>query len=359
MIETIKYEKGKLTILDQTELPRREIYLTLSKAEDTADAIYRLKVRGAPAVGVAAAYGICGAVACFNGDGVAELEREFYRTSEIIKKARPTAVNISWAVERMRKRFVRGLSLAGNKIDFGEIKELVQKELEAEAGAIHREDVSSCTDMGENGLELLSPGMGILTHCNAGALATTGIGTCLGPIYLGQERGYNFKVYADETRPLLQGGRLTCWELKRSGVDVTLICDNMAATVMKKGEIDAVVVGCDRLAANGDGANKIGTLALAILAKQYNIPFYMFVPTPSVDMSISSGNHIPIEERIGEEIYRKWYMEDMAPKGISVLNPAFDVTDAEYITAIITEKGVCKPPYENSLEKLMENKERA
>jgi methylthioribose-1-phosphate isomerase len=208
--------------------------------------------------------------------------------------------------------------------------------------------------MGEHGLTLLEKGMGILTHCNAGTLATAMYGTCLAPIHLGQERGYDFKVYADETRPLLQGARLTSWELAKSGVDVTLICDNMASTVMKQGKVQAVVVGCDRMAANGDGANKIGTSGVAILAKEYGIPFYMYVPTSTIDLDTATGDDIVIEERDGREISEMWYEKPMAPEGVKTYNPAFDVTDHKYITAVVTEKGIVYPPYEENLRKLFE-----
>ena len=223
-----------------------------------------------------------------------------------------------------------------------------------EAVKIHKEDVNACKAMGEYGLSLLKPGMGILTHCNAGTIATSKYGTCLAPIHLGQERDYNFKVFADETRPLLQGTRLTAWELDKAGVDVTLICDNMAATVMKNGWIDAVVVGCDRMAANGDGANKIGTSGVAVLAKEFGIPFYMYVPTSTIDMNTSTGDDINIELRDGKEIYQMWYEKPMAPEGIKTFNPAFDVTDNKYITAVITEKGIVHPPYDINLRKIME-----
>ena len=210
--------------------------------------------------------------------------------------------------------------------------------------------------MGEYGLTLLKPGMGILTHCNAGTIATAKYGTCLAPLYIGQEKGYDFKVFADETRPLLQGARLTAWELNQAGVDTTLICDNMASIVMKNGWIDAVVVGCDRMAANGDGANKIGTSGVAILAHEYGIPFYMFVPTSTIDRNTKTGDDIHIELRKGEEIYKLWYERDMAPEGIKTYNPAFDVTPAKYITAVITEKGILRPPYDESIRKLFEEK---
>ena len=209
--------------------------------------------------------------------------------------------------------------------------------------------------MGEFGLALLKPGMGILTHCNAGTLATAKYGTCLSPIYVGQERGYDFRVFADETRPLLQGARLTSWELMKAGVDVTLICDNMANQVMKNGWIDAVVVGCDRMAANGDGANKIGTSGVAVLAKEYGIPFYMFVPTSTIDLETKTGEDIVIEQRDGEEIGSMWYQRPMAPAGVKKYNPAFDVTPSRYITAVVTEKGIVRPPYEENLRKIMED----
>lgn len=225
--------------------------------------------------------------------------------------------------------------------------------LTEEAQAIMDEDIASCKAMGEYGLSLLDKNMGILTHCNAGTIATAMYGTCLAPLYLGHERGYDFKVFADETRPLLQGARLTAWELDKVGIDVTLICDNMASIVMKNGWIDAVVVGCDRLAANGDGANKIGTSGVAILAKEYGIPFYMFVPTSTIDLETETGEDIPIELRNGDEIYKMWYEKDMAPNGIKTYNPSFDVTKAKYITAIVTEKGIVRPPYKENLIRLM------
>ena len=233
-------------------------------------------------------------------------------------------------------------------------EKFIKDQLLEESHKIRQEDIDACKAMGEHGLSLLEKVMGILTHCNAGTLATAMYGTCLAPIHLGQERGYDFRVYADETRPLLQGARLTAWELQKSGVDVTLICDNMASTVMKQGKIQAVVVGCDRMAANGDGANKIGTSGVAILAKEYGIPFYMYVPTSTIDMDTETGNDIVIEERDGREISEMWYEKTMAPDGVKTFNPAFDVTDHKYITAVITEKGVVYPPYDENLRKLFE-----
>ena len=345
-ISPIKYIDGKLTLLDQTKLPGEEVYINIETKEDMWDAIYHLKVRGAPAIGVAAGYGLYVDSLAYGGDDVAEFIEHVQKGAEYLNSARPTAVNLSWALKRM----VTGLKAE-------QLKSVVegQKWLEIEAIKIHEEDVAACKAMGEHGLSLLKPGMGILTHCNAGTIATAKYGTCLAPIYLGHERGYDFKVFADETRPLLQGARLTSWELNKAGVDVTLICDNMAATVMKKGWIDAVVVGCDRMAANGDGANKIGTSGVAILAKEYGIPFYMYVPTSTIDMNTPTGDDIHIELRKGEEIYEMWYEKPMAPEGVKTFNPSFDVTDHKYITAVITEKGVVKPPFDVNLKKLMEN----
>ena len=346
-ISPIKYVDGKLTLLDQTKLPGQEVYIDIETKEDMWDAIYHLKVRGAPAIGVAAGYGLYVDSMSYDGKDVGAFLEHVKKGAEYLNSARPTAVNLSWALKRM----VTGLEAeaVATVLDG-------QKWLEKEAIKIHEEDIAACKAMGEHGLSLLKPGMGILTHCNAGTIATAKYGTCLAPIYLGHERGYDFKVFADETRPLLQGARLTSWELNKAGVDVTLICDNMAATVMKKGWIDAIVVGCDRMAANGDGANKIGTSGVAILAKEYGIPFYMYVPTSTIDMNTPTGDDIHIELRKGEEIYEMWYEKPMAPAGVKTFNPSFDVTDHKYITAVITEKGVVKPPFDVNLKKLMENK---
>lgn len=353
-IKTVAYEDGKLVILDQTMLPGREEYTELKDAEDVYRAIKRLEVRGAPAIGVAAAYGVLvGINARMEGwdgtvPGFVSLSGE---VCEYINSSRPTAVNLSWAVRGMtaaRDEALAACSACGPE----EAVKAALSAMERKAEAIHREDVESCRAMAEHGLTLLRPGMGLLTHCNAGALATTGYGTALGPIHLGHERGYGFRVFADETRPLLQGARLTAWELSKVGCDVTLICDNMASAVMRSGKIDAVLVGCDRMAANGDGANKIGTGGVAVLAKEYGIPFYMFVPMSTVDFGTPTGDDIVIEERDGDEIRTLWYEKPMAPEGIGTFNPAFDVTPAEYITAVVTEKGIARPPYAESLREL-------
>lgn len=374
MISPVFYENDKLIILDQTKLPGSEIYIELDTKEDVWDAIKELKVRGAPAIGVAAAYGVYVSLKNYdpdrqgNGAGSGEVSagtiaesrdgfvRSFREIKDHIASARPTAVNLFWALERMENKMLNtmGAGASRGERDWKEEEKYIMEELLSEAHSIRNEDIEACKAMGEYGLSLLKPGMGILTHCNAGTLATAMYGTCLAPVHLGQERGYDFKVFADETRPLLQGARLTSWELSKSGVDVTLICDNMASTVMKQGKIQAVVVGCDRMAANGDGANKIGTSGVAILAKEYRVPFYMFVPTSTIDMDTATGDDIVIEERDGDEIREMWYEKPMAPDDIKMYNPAFDVTDHKYITAVITEKGVVYPPYEKNLRKVID-----
>jgi len=349
-LSPVKFAEGKLLLLDQTQLPGIEEYIEIKTKEDMFDAIFHLKVRGAPAIGVAAAYGIFVASEEIESDNFEDFFTGFSKIKTYLAEARPTAVNLFWALERMEKCLLE----IGDSPEFSIIK--TRKRLFEEAEKIRIEDEAACYAMGEYGLGLLKPGMGILTHCNAGTIATAKYGTCLAPIYLGAMQDYKFKVFADETRPLLQGARLTAWELGRSGIDVTLICDNMASIVMKNGWIDAVVVGCDRMAANGDGANKIGTSGVAILAKEYGIPFYMFVPTSTIDLSTTSGDDIEIEERSGEEITTKWYEKPMAPSGVKTYNPAFDVTLAKYITAVITERGIVYPPYEMNLKKLFEEK---
>ncbi len=345
-ITPLKFDKDELTILDQTLLPGEEVWIKLETAEDVWDAIKKLKVRGAPAIGVCAAYGLYVSVREGKDEGFRELVRS---TAEYLNSSRPTAVNLSWALKRMVSVLDKAYE-AEPGLDCHEAKKILLEE----AKKIHQEDIDACMAMGEYGLQLLKPGMGIETHCNAGTIATSKYGTCLAPIHLGQERGYGFKVFCDETRPLLQGARLTAWELVKNGVDATLICDNMASTVMKNGWIDAVVVGCDRMAANGDGANKIGTSGLAILAHEYGIPFYMFVPTSTIDLNTPMGKDIPIELRDGNEIGEMWYERPMAPENVKTYNPAFDVTDHKYITAVVTEKGIVRPPYDVNLKKLFE-----
>lgn len=330
-------EEGEaLVVLDQTRLPGEEVYAELRTAEEIREAIYLLKVRGAPAIGVAAAYGLALCARKIEAEDWAAFYRELLRIKECLASSRPTAVNLFQALDRME-----AVALKNREKPVAEIRELLKKE----AQKFREEDASACRKIGEWGLSLLKPGMGLLTHCNAGHLAVSEYGTALAPVYLGQERGYRFSVYADETRPLLQGARLTAYELQKAGVDVTLICDNMASAVMKAGKVQAVLVGCDRVAANGDTANKIGTSGVAVLAKYYGIPFYVLGPASTIDARCPDGNSIVIEEREAGEVTEKWYARRMAPEGIQVYNPAFDVTDHSLITAIITEKGIFRPPF--------------
>lgn len=316
---------GKLFVLDQTKLPNEEIYFTPKTKEDYYYAIKKLQVRGAPAIGIFAGY----AMAMLDGN---KEELKAYLDS-----CRPTAVNLSYATSRMLKAYKDG------------------KNLLDEAMAIHNEDIEMCRKISEYGLSLLHDGDGVLTHCNAGELATSKYGTGLGPLILGAEKGYNFHAYVDETRPLLQGARLTSYELEKAGIDTTLICDNMASLVMKQGKINAVLVGTDRIAANGDIANKIGTSGVAILAKYYGIPFYVLGPYSTIDYKCKTGNDIVIEEREQSEIKEMWYKKPMALPETKCYNPAFDVTDNSLITAIITDRGIIRAPYKESLERIKDN----
>jgi methylthioribose-1-phosphate isomerase len=343
-LRSVKWEDNGLIILNQTKLPGETEFIRLENIEDVWEAIFQLKVRGAPAIGIAAAYGLCVAMKDTDTNNVCEFMTKFKKSSEYLATSRPTAVNLFWAIERMN----RALDISKEKT-VEELKEILIKE----AHAIRNEDESMCRAIGENALTLFHDGMTVLTHCNAGGLATALLGTALAPIYVAKERGWDIKVFADETRPLLQGARLTAWELLQADVDVTLICDSMAAVVMSKGIIDAVIVGCDRVAANGDTANKIGTYGLAVLAKAHNIPFYIAGPTSTIDMDTPSGNEIPIEERKAEEI-TCGFGRRTAPEGVKTFNPAFDVTPNRLITAIITEKGIVKQPYDKELKKLFE-----
>ena len=342
--ETVSLDDNNnaLVILDQTRLPNEIIFLHLKTQPEIWQAIYTLQVRGAPAIGIAAAFGLYLAAKSIDTDNHGLFLTRLHEAKEYLNSARPTAVNLSWALTRMEN-----VALASSK-SIPEIVELLRRE----SIAIKSEDTEMCRKIGEWGLTLIKDGDGILTHCNAGQLATSKYGTALAPIHLGRERGMNFRVYCDETRPLLQGARLSTFELLADGVDTTLICDNMASQVMKEGRINAVFVGCDRVAANGDACNKIGTSGVAILAKHYGIPFYVLGPTSTIDMSIKTGNDIVIEQRKPEEITEMWYARRMAPEKVKVYNPAFDVTPHELITGIVTEHGIAREPYTESLREI-------
>lgn len=342
-------ENNAVVIIDQTKLPGKIEIISLHTAQEIWDAIYLLQVRGAPAIGVAAAYGIYVLAKQMDTEDYDTFYREFVRQKEYLDSSRPTAVNLSWALNRMQ-RVVETHS--------GESVAQIKEALHRESVAIQEEDIWVCRMIGEHGLTLVKPGDGILTHCNAGQLATSKYGTATAPIYLGEERGYHFHVFADETRPLLQGARLTAFELQSSGVDVTLICDNMSATVMKNGWVNAVFVGCDRVAANGDTANKIGTSVVAAVAKYYGVPVYICAPTSTIDLNTPTGAEIKIEQRPAEEVTEMWYKERMAPEGVKVFNPAFDVTDHELIAGIVTEYGVARAPYTESLAEIFAEKEK-
>lgn len=349
-----------IVIIDQTLLPGRTELIRLRTAQEIWNAIYLLQVRGAPAIGVTAAFGIyllARQIQMGNIDNAGSDFGAFYRQltqqREYLNSSRPTAVNLSWALNRMD-----ALCRKAGEEEKRSVAEIVEL-LHQEAAQIKEEDIRVCRAIGENGLTLVKPGDGILTHCNAGQLATCKYGTATAPIYLGEERGYHFHVFADETRPLLQGARLTAYELHSAGVDVTLICDNMSATVMKKGWVNAVFVGCDRVAANGDAANKIGTSVVATVAKRYGIPFYVCAPTSTIDFDTATGDGINIEQRPAEEVTEMWYKERMAPEGVKVFNPAFDVTDHDLITGIVTEYGIARAPFTESLAQIRRKKEAA
>lgn len=338
-IKTIKWDKGAIKIIDQTLLPGKLVYLKFRDIKEFWHAIKKLQVRGAPALGVAAAYGAYLGIQDSDAKNYSKLIRELEGVIKFIGSARPTAVNLFWGLARMRAAAVR------NK---GKPVKVLKKALLSEAHKIYEEDRAICRKMADYGARLIKNGDVILTHCNAGALATADYGTALGAIYRAKEQGKRIKVYADETRPLLQGARLTAWELMREGIDVTLICDNMAAHVMSQGRVTKVIVGADRITRNGDAANKIGTYGVAVLAKYHKIPFYVVAPVSTIDFDLSDGRRIPIEERRGEEI-TTIHGKMLAPKGVKTYCPAFDVTPAALITAIVTEKGVFKP---NEIKKI-------
>ncbi len=351
MIDTVRWKQlkkngslipGKVRMIDQTRLPNELVYVETDNAEEIYNAIKRLVVRGAPAIGCAAALGL-GAV-CQHSKAVSREEflAELKKTADYFSQSRPTAVNLFWALNRCVKTINNSPVMSVDDLKLRLVEEGV---------SILNEDIRMCRSIGEHGFSIMKDNYGILTHCNAGALATGDFGTALSPIYLAHERGFKISVYSDETRPLLQGSRLTAWELRRAGIDVTTICDNMAAQVMKEGRINLVITGADRIAANGDSANKIGTYGVAILAKYHNIPFYIAAPYSTIDIHTVLGKEIPIEQRDGDEV-RKINGVYSAPEGVKVYNPAFDVVPNELISGIITEKGILRQPFTETIAKL-------
>jgi methylthioribose-1-phosphate isomerase len=349
MIKTVEWTKDGVRMLDQRLLPSQEIYLMLRSYDEVAEAIRKMVVRGAPAIGVSAAMGIALGASQSVGTSIADLEDDFQYICDYMGKTRPTAVNLFWAIERMRATFRRAKATS----DVEQLKKI----LVDEALAIFQEDIAANRAIGKFGSPLIPDGATVLTHCNAGALATSGdYGTALGVVRGARDAGKKIAVIADETRPFLQGLRLTAWELAKDDIPVTVITDNMAGHVMKSGKVDAVVVGADRIAANGDTANKIGTYMVAVLAREHNIPFYVAAPLTTLDLSLKSGEEIPIEERDPVEVTHIGEQQ-LAPEGVDVHNPAFDVTPNRLITAIITDKGVARPPYDESLKELFKSPE--
>ncbi|WP_197027097.1 S-methyl-5-thioribose-1-phosphate isomerase [Butyrivibrio sp. MC2021] len=350
-------EDDAIEIIDQTLLPGTTKIIRLHTGQEIWDAIYLLQVRGAPAIGVSAGFGLYLLMKHSKAASYEEFCSELKEKSDFLNSSRPTAVNLSWALKRMEKHaadfYETELKAAGS---FEEVREKLIAEMRAECERIKAEDIDVCRRIGENGLTLIKDGDGLLTHCNAGQLCACKYGTATAPMYLAHEKGMNIKVYCDETRPLLQGARLTAYELHSAGIDTTLLCDNMSASLMRTGAINAIFVGCDRVAANGDAANKIGTSMVALAAKRYNVPFYVCAPTSTIDINTPTGADIKIEQRKPEEVTEMWYKERMAPEGIGVYNPAFDVTDNELITGIVTEYGILRAPYDVAIKELF-NKE--
>jgi len=351
MLQTITWTGQAVRLLDQTRLPMETAYLEIINERQMSDAIKRLAVRGAPAIGVAAAFGLYLGVREHRGSELLGFYARLNQVADYLAESRPTAVNLFWALDRIR-RVARSAGRDTCNASPHDAIDLIKHRLLAECLSMVEEDNRVCRAIGEHGVQLLaairnSP-IEILTHCNAGGLATVQYGTALAPIYLGAEQGMKFHVWSDETRPLLQGSRITAFELRENSIPVTVICDSMAASVMAQRKVHAVIVGTDRVAANGDVANKIGTLSVAIVARHFGIPFYVAAPSSSIDLSMATGEEIPIEQRSGEEISRG-FGRQTAPDGVDIYNPAFDVTPAELVSAIITEKGVCRPPYAQSL----------
>jgi methylthioribose-1-phosphate isomerase len=348
VIQTLEWTESGVRFIDQTKLPTEETYVTCKTHEQVADVIRSMVVRGAPAIGVAAAMGIALGILNSKAQDIGSLQQEFDEICGLIGKTRPTAVNLFWAIRRMSEKFD---AIKGRPIP--EVKSLLIEE----AKRMHAEDIAANRAMGRHGATLMPASGGVLTHCNAGALATCGYGTALGVIRAAIEQGKKIHVYADETRPFLQGSRLTAWELMKDGIPTTVISDNMAGSMMKQGKIGAIVVGADRIAANGDVANKIGTYTVAVLAKEHGIPFYVAAPFSTIDLATPDGSGIPIEQRNSREVTH-FAGKLVAPEGVGVENPAFDVTPAKYVTAIITEGGIARPPYEESFRHLFEKRAR-
>ena len=346
MLPTIEWNEHGIVMIDQRKLPVTETYVTCRSPKEVARSIKTMVIRGAPAIGVAAAMGLALGVRQSAATGTTRLAAEFYKMCEMMADTRPTAVNLFWAIDRMKRVFAEAAS-SGHSV------EQIKDRLEAEARRIHDEDVESCRAMGSHGASVVPDSARVLTHCNAGALATAGYGTALGVIRGAVEQGKKVAVVADETRPFLQGARLTAWELTRDGIDTTVITDGMSGALMRGGQIDLVVVGADRIAANGDVANKIGTYTVAVLAKEHGIPFYVAAPISTVDLATPDGSGIPIEERNAKEVTHIGAAR-LTPEAAKVRNPAFDVTPGQYVTAIITERGIARPPYEQSLRNLVE-----
>jgi methylthioribose-1-phosphate isomerase len=346
MLPTIAREADVVVMIDQRKLPAEEIYVRCSTAAEVARAIKTMVIRGAPAIGVAAAYGIALGMRKSTATGTQKFAAEFYKMCELMASTRPTAVNLFWAIERMKRSFAEGAN-AGESVD------QIKDRLDREADRIHDEDVASCRAMGAYGAAVVPDDARILTHCNAGALATAGYGTALGVVRGAVEAGKRVTVFADETRPFLQGARLTAWELVRDGIETTVITDNMAGSLMHNGRVNFVVVGADRIAANGDTANKIGTYSVAVLAREHGIPFYVAAPLSTIDLKTADGSLIPIEERQAKEVTHIKGVQ-LAPDGALIWNPAFDVTPHHLIAGIITERGICRPPYIESLRRAFE-----
>jgi len=342
MLPTIAREGDVVVMIDQRKLPAQEVYVRCKSASDVARAIKTMVIRGAPAIGVAAAMGLALGMRKSSATGTQKFAAEFQKSCDLMAATRPTAVNLFWAIERMKRCFASAAQ-AGESVD------QIKDRLEREAEVIHDEDVASCRAMGAYGAEVVPADARVLTHCNAGALATAGYGTALGVIRGAVEQGKRVAVFADETRPFLQGARLTAWELVRDGIPTTVITDNMTAALMRQVPIDLVVVGADRIAANGDTANKIGTYGVAVLAREHKVPFYVAAPLSTIDMDTPDGDHIPIEQRNAREVSHVGSSQ-LAPAGASIWNPAFDVTPHQYIAGIITERGIFRPPYSESLK---------